>query len=654
MTDPGTVGGEAVVGGEAGAGGGERGLVRQGVRFLRARPRALRALFWWSMLQCAQTFLIGYGIARALDEGFLAGHTTTGLWWLCVTGVGVAAGALSAGRVYRAVAALVEPLRDTLVRGVVARGLRRAVRDGRADGASAVSRLGHQTEIARDSFAGLVLVAQTFVFTTAGALAGLLLLAPVLLLVVLPPLLAGLAVFAWSLRPLARRQRDVLIADEGLADALGEAFGGLRDVVACGAEDRTAAEAGARVEDELRAARSLARWGVCRVLALGLGGHLPVPLLLFLAPWLLDRGVGAGALVGALTFVTQALMPALSSLVNGIGGAGARLSVVVGRLREDPPVPADPHAAPRLRSRPLLLSSARGADQPAVLLRGVTFAYGGRADPVLTGVDLTVPAGGHLAVVGPSGTGKSTLAALAAGLLAPGAGDVLLCGEPVTGRRAADLARLRVLIPQEAYVFSGTVAANLGYLRPDPVPEKELLAAADAVGADGLVARLGGPDGRVAPGRLSAGERQLLALARAYLAPAPVVLLDEATCHLDPAAEARAEHAFAARPGGTLVVIAHRLSSARRADRVLVLDGDRHFSGGHRDVLARSALYRDLAGSWSDMGSDPAGGPGDADGVHPVAGAGLADDRGQIVADGALGEPQLLGDLGHRGAVGGE
>lgn len=289
-----------------------------------------------------------------------------------------------------------------------------------------------------------------------------------------------------------------------------------------------------------------------------------------------------------------------------------------------------------------------------MLLRGVTFAYGGRADPVLTGVDLTVPAGGHLAVVGPSGTGKSTLAALAAGLLAPGAGDVLLCGEPVTGRRAADLARLRVLIPQEAYVFSGTVAANLGYLRPDPVPEKELLAAADAVGADGLVARLGGPDGRVAPGRLSAGERQLLALARAYLAPAPVVLLDEATCHLDPAAEARAEHAFAARPGGTLVVIAHRLSSARRADRVLVLDGDRHFSGGHRDVLARSALYRDLAGSWSDMGSDPAGGPGDADGVHPVAGAGLADDRGQIVADGALGEPQLLGDLGHRGAVGGE
>nr|WP_059005851.1 ABC transporter ATP-binding protein [Streptomyces specialis] len=612
------------------------------------------------MLQSAQTFLTGYGIAQALDKGFLAGHTATGLWWLSVTAAGVAAGALSAGRVYRAVAALVEPLRDTLVRGVVERGLRRAVRDGRADGAAAVSRLNHQTEIARDSFAGLVLVAQTFVFTTAGALAGLLMLAPVLLLVVVPPLLAGLALFAWSLRPLARRQRDVLIADEALADTLGGTVGGLRDVVACGAEDRTAAEAGDRVADELRAARSLARWGVCRVLALGLGGHLPVPLLLFLAPWLMDRGVSAGALVGALTFVAQALLPALASLVNGIGGAGARLSVVIPRLREGP-APALPAAGPVPVPVPVPSAApARPSDRaPAVVLRGVTFAYGGRADPVLTGVDLTVPAGGHLAVVGPSGTGKSTLAALTAGLLAPDAGEIRLCGEPVTGRPAADLARLRVLIPQEAYVFSGTVADNLGYLRPGPVPGPELLAAAEAVGADGLVARLGGPDGRVVPGRLSAGERQLLALARAYLAPAPVVLLDEATCHLDPAAEARAERAFAARPGGTLVVIAHRISSARRAERVLVLDGARHVCGDHHAVLERSALYRDLAGSWSGAdrvpeASDPAGGAGDADGVHPVAGAGLADDRGQVVADGALRQPQLLGDLGHGRAVGGE
>ncbi|MGK5532715.1 ATP-binding cassette domain-containing protein [Streptomyces sp. URMC 129] len=642
----------------------DTGLTREGARFLRARPRALGALLWWSMLQSAQTFLIGYGIARALDEGFLAGHTTTGLWWLGVTAAGAGLGALSAGRVYRAVAALVEPLRDTLVRGVVARGLRRAVLGpgGRPHGASVVSRVGHQTEIARDSFAGLVLVAQTFVFGTAGALAGLLLLDPVLLLVVLPPLLAGLTVFAWSLRPLARRQRNVLVADEGLAETLGETFGGLRDVVACGAEERAAAGAAARVEEELRAARSLARWGVCRVLALGLGGHLPVPLLLFLAPWLLDRGVGPGELVGALTFVTQALLPALASLINGLGGAGARLSVVITRLREGPPPGAEvPAAGPPAPSAAGPVAR-RAPEAAAVDLRGVTFTYGGRAGPVVAGLDLTVPAGGHLAVVGPSGAGKSTLAALVAGLLAPATGEVRLCGEPVAGRPAADLVRLRVLIPQEAYVFSGTVADNLGYLRPDPVPGKELLAAAEAVGADGLVDRLGGPGGHVVPARLSAGERQLLALARAYLAPAPVVLLDEATCHLDPAAEARAERAFAARPGGTLVVIAHRLSSARRARRVLVLDGTRHVSGGHREVLARSALYRDLAGSWSDdargpapgRASDPARGAGDADGVHPVAGPGLADDRGQIVADGALGEPQPLRDLGDRRAVRGE
>jgi ATP-binding cassette subfamily C protein len=158
------------------------------------------------------------------------------------------------------------------------------------------------------------------------------------------------------------------------------------------------------------------------------------------------------------------------------------------------------------------------------------------------------------------------------------------------------LAAARVLIPQEAYVFAGTVRENLAYLRPDAC-DGELWAAAAAVGADALVARLGGPAATVEPGRLSAGERQLLALARAHLAPARLAVLDEATCHLDPAAERRAEEAFAARPG-TLIVIAHRLSSAVRADRVLVLDGAGAVVGDHRSVLATSPLYRDLMEAW--------------------------------------------------------
>jgi ATP-binding cassette subfamily C protein len=237
-----------------------------------------------------------------------------------------------------------------------------------------------------------------------------------------------------------------------------------------------------------------------------------------------------------------------------------------------------------------------GSGAPALALASVAFAYGPASEPVLDGLDLAVPVGGHLAVVGPSGIGKSTLTGLVAGLLRPVRGTVRVYGHAVP---APDAAALRVLIPQEAYVHGGTLAENLTLLRTGPVPEAELLAAAEAVGLTPLLRTLGGPGGRVEPAALSAGERQLIALTRAYLSPAPLALLDEATCHLDPQAEARAERAFAARPGGTLVVVAHRISSARRADRVLVMDGPRTACGTHEELLRTSALYRNLVGGWT-------------------------------------------------------
>jgi ATP-binding cassette subfamily C protein len=119
-----------------------------------------------------------------------------------------------------------------------------------------------------------------------------------------------------------------------------------------------------------------------------------------------------------------------------------------------------------------------------------------------------------------------------------------------------------------------------------------------AVGLTALVTRLGGYSAEIHSGMLSPGERQLIALARAYLAPARLVILDEATCHLDPAAEARAEEAFIRR-GGTLLVIAHRLTSALRARRILVMDGTSVQLGGHEEMLAVSPLYADLVGRWN-------------------------------------------------------
>ncbi|MEU7721954.1 ATP-binding cassette domain-containing protein [Streptomyces tibetensis] len=645
------------------------GLPARGLRFLLAHRRVLVRLTVWSVLETGQTFLIGYGPARALDEGFLRGRADVGLLWLAVTGLGVLLGAYGTARVYAAVADLVEPLRDRLVERVVARGVR-------GGDAGSLSGLTQQVEIARDTFAGLVMVSRSFVFTAVGALAGLFALAPPLLLVVGPPLAAGMALFAATLRPLARRQETFLVADEALAGDLGTVCPGLRDITATGAEEQVAAGTGERVEAELRAARALARWGVLRVASLTIGGQLPIVLLLAAAPWLLAHGVTTGALVGALSYVTQSLLPALRNLIHGLGTSGSRLTVVLRRLtRPDtaddtaPLVPATnprPDATTADRSRPTgeprsahrpgaphpdgntrpahtmtaadrprpgggavlaghslpgggephpagsrspsndgcavpapdapSRNQAAAEPPPAVSLASVTFAYGPASAPVVHDLDLDLAPGAHLAVVGPSGTGKSTLTALVAGLLTPTRGSVRVGGHPVPGPAAA---AARVLIPQEAYVFSGTLAENLGYLRPDAVPEEELLAAAEAVGLAPLAERLGGLGARVDPPALSAGERQLVALTRAYLSYAPLALLDEATCHLDPETEERAERAFAARPGGTLVVVAHRISSARRAGHVLVMDGRSTAYGGHEELLRSSALYRDLVGSWS-------------------------------------------------------
>ncbi|OKK03331.1 ABC transporter ATP-binding protein [Streptomyces sp. CB03234] len=549
-------------------------------RFLRRRKRDLLRLAAWSLLESAHTFLGGYGVARALDDGFLAGRTGTGLLWLTVAAAGTLLGGLAVRGVFGGLAGLVEPLRDGLVRRAVSHALDAAVADpARAEsaaGGAAVSRLTHQTEIARDSFAGLVLTARSFVFTALGALLGMAALEPALTLVVLPPLLLGLGMFLATLAPMAAVQRAFLDADEALSARVGAVGAGLRDVVACGGERHVAAEAGRLIDAEARLSRRLARWAAVRTLALGAAGRLPVVALLLATPWLLRGGVTAGALLGALTYLVQALLPALDALMTAVGAAGTRLLVVLERFT-DPP--ADPPARPARPRPPALLRPV----PPAAELRGVTFAYGPGARPVLDGLDLVVEPGEHLAVVGPSGIGKSTLTALLAGLLAPTGGTVAVTGVPA-------------LLPQQAYVFTGTVLDNLRYLRPDATPA-QVQRAVDALGLAPLIRRLGGQDAVIDPRRLSHGERQRLALGRAYLSPAPLLLLDEATCHLDPDTEEHAERALADRPG-TLLVVAHRISSAVRADRVLVLDGDRAQCAPHDELLTRSQLYRDLVGLW--------------------------------------------------------
>jgi ATP-binding cassette subfamily C protein len=446
-----------------------------------------------------------------------------------------------------------------------------------------VSRLNRQVEIVRDTYAGLIMVVRTFAVTVVGVVTGLLSLAPMIALLVVPPFLIGFAVSLAILGLAAERVRASLSADEQLATSAGQAFAGIRDLTAAGAEEFAADLVGEPIEAHAAAERSLAKVAALRTLCFAVGGWLPLLILLATGPWLLGRGVSAGTLLGGLTYVLLGLQPALSTVMSALGDSGLRYVVTLGRIL-DRGAPEEETALPGVpRSH-------------QVRLHKVSFAYGPHVEPVLRDLDLVVPDGDHLAVVGPSGIGKSTLAGLICGLLPPTQGQVFLGRVPPTHVSADRLAGTRVLIPQEAYVFSGTVLDNVTYLAPDATANR-VDRAIEAVGAAGLVARLGGADAAIRPTQLSAGERQLIALARAYLSPAPLAVLDEATCHLDPEAERRAEEAFAARPG-TLIVIAHRISSALRARRILVLDGNQAVVGRHTTLLQTSPLYRDLLGHW--------------------------------------------------------
>ncbi|MGF1427291.1 ATP-binding cassette domain-containing protein [Kitasatospora sp. LaBMicrA B282] len=563
-----------------------------------ARGPLLRLLLL-AAVETVPTLCSGLILATAADRGFLVGRPLAGCGWLALLGAGLVLRGWAARAAFPQVAAVVEPLRDALVGQVVTA----ALADPHADDLAAVARLTEQVETVRQLTAALLRTVRGVGVGLVGALLGLALLAPVVLPLVLLPLGAGGLLFVRLLPPLLRRRQEVVLAGERVAAEAGQVFGGLRDVAACGAEQRVAASVGAAVRAQGAATRALGRAGALRALAVTLGGRLPVLLVVLAAPWLvLHHWLTTGAVLGVIAYLTQQLEPAVRTLSGAFGGWLPQLTIALERLAETTttvartPTPRAPASgvSPPAAARPGRTARAT-ADPPGTLrVQRLRYAHSPAAAPVLTGLDLGIAPGEHLAVVGASGAGKSTLAALLAGLLAPDAGRVTLDGVPLHALPAAQRAARVALLPQQAYVFTGTVRENLTWLAPDadPAPAVALL------GAGPLVARLGGLDAELAdPAALSAGERQLLALVRLYLSPAAVVLLDEATCHLDQAAEARVEAAFAARPG-SLVVVAHRIGSALRADRVLLLDGGQATVARHGDLQVLSPLYRELVGHW--------------------------------------------------------
>ncbi|QEO09457.1 ABC transporter ATP-binding protein [Protaetiibacter larvae] len=396
----------------------------------------------------------------------------------------------------------------------------------------------------------------------------------------------------WFHRASRRQYRATRVASANLIVQFVETMTGIRAVQAFRRErDFTRQHTDLSEEYRRADARSLGLNGIYDP-GLVLIGNLTTAVVLGIDGFrVISGGLAVGTLIAAILYTKRFFTPLeqMARFYNSLQAAIASLEKISGLLEERPGIANHAH--------PVRLTRARGA----VSLRRVTFGYGGGA-PQLSAFDLDIPPGQTVALIGATGAGKSTIAKLVARFYDVDSGAVVIDGTDVREIDLGDLRRSVVVVTQEAYLFSGTVADNIALGRPDASRE-EIVATARAIGAHEFIEAL--PEGydtevNKRGGRLSAGQRQLISFARAHIADPRVLILDEATSSLDIPSEAIVHEALKSLlTGRTAIIIAHRLSTIEIADRVVVLRGGRIVDDDTPEALESEAgEYSQLRAEW--------------------------------------------------------